>query len=318
MSGLGICERFYQKIVRPQLDVPHSAALLGRGSEVLGFDDEMSTDHNCEARVLLFVDHGVEVRPEVPATFEGRPTWVEVHTLHKYFRDQLAFDIDAELSPQNWLTFPESILRQHTAGGVFHDDLGLGAVRDRLAYYPDDVWRYLMITAWWRVHPEMNLVGRSGYVGDELGSALIGAQLVHDLMQLCFLIERTYAPYRKWFGTAFGRLSCGPALTPLLREVLRADTWQGREEALMAAYRGVAELHNRLAVTEPVELGVERMCGRPFRVVWGDFIGALAARIQDPEVLRIFERWPVGGIEQVRDMFWKAPDRRQLIELLDS
>ena len=316
MSGLGICERFYRKVVRPQLDVPHSAALMGRGSEVLGFDDEMSTDHNCEARVLLFVDHGVEVQPEVPTTFEDRPTWVEVHTLHKYFRDQLAFDIDAELTPQNWLTFPESILRQHTAGGVFHDDLGLAAVRERLAYYPDDVWRYLMITAWWRVHPEMNLVGRAGYVGDELGSALIGAQLVHDLMQLCFLIERTYAPYRKWFGTAFNRLSCGPTLTPLLREVLRAETWQQREEALMAAYRGVAELHNRSAVTTPIELGVEQMCGRPFKVVWGDFIGTLTADLQDPAVLQLYERWPVGGPEQIRDTLWKAVDRRQALDFL--
>ncbi|WP_329000606.1 DUF4037 domain-containing protein [Kribbella sp. NBC_00709] len=317
-SGLGICERFYENVVRPQVEVPHSAALMGRGSEVLGFDDEMSTDHNCEARVLLFVAEGVELRPTVPTTFEGRPTHVEVHTLRQYFADQLAFDIDADLTPQDWLTFPESILRQHTAGGVFHDDLGLEAIRDRLAYYPDDVWRYVMITAWWRVHPEMNLVGRAGYVGDELGSALIGARMVEDLMRLCFLIERQYAPYSKWLGTAFSRLSGGPALAPPLREVLRADTWQQREEALMTAYRGVAELHNRLAITTPIELGVEQMCGRPFKVVWGDFIGALTADIQDPEVRRLLERWPVGGIEQVRNMLWKAPDRRQLVGLLDS
>jgi hypothetical protein len=315
-SGLGICERFYQQIVRPQVDVPHSAALMGRGSEVLGFDDEMSSDHNYEARVLLFVTEEVELRPELPTRFEGRPTQVDVYTLRKYFADQLAFDIDADLTPQDWLTFPESILRQHTAGDVFHDDLGLAAIRERLAYYPDDVWRYLMITAWWRVHPEMNLVGRAGYVGDEQGSALIGAQLVHDLMQLCFLIERTYAPYRKWFGTAFNRLSCGPTLTPLLRQVLRTETWQQREEALMAAYRGVAELHNRLAVTTPIELGVEQMCGRPFKVVWGDFIGKLATDIQDPAVLRIYERWPVGGIEQIRDTLWKPVDRRQALDFL--
>ena len=95
MSGLGICERFYFDVVRPQVDVPHSAALMGRGSEVLGFDDEMSSDHNYEARVLLFVAEGVELRPELPATFEGRPTQVDVHPLRKYFADQLTFDIDA-------------------------------------------------------------------------------------------------------------------------------------------------------------------------------------------------------------------------------
>lgn len=317
-SGLELCRRFYAEIVRPLVEVPHSAALLGRGSEVLGFDDEMSTDHNCEARVLLFVEDGVELRVEVPETFAGRPALVEVHTLREYFLQQFGVDIGAAWTPGDWLTFPESILGQHTAGDVFHDDLGLGAVRDRLAYYPDDVWRYLMIVGWWRVHPEMNLVGRSGYVGDELGSALIGAQLVEDLIRLCFLMERTYAPYSKWFGTAFGRLSCGPAMTPLLREVGRAETWQEREAALQAAYRAAGELHNRLGITKPVELGVERMFRRPFDTVWGDFIGALAADIKDPEVLRLLERWPVGGIERVRTLLWRANDRRQLLGLLDS
>jgi uncharacterized protein DUF4037 len=318
ISGVELSRRFYEEKVRPVVDVPHSAGLMGRTSEVLGFDDEMSTDHDWGPRALLFVREGVTLEPDVPDTFEGWPASVEVHTLRSYFQTQLGFDPDQELAARDWLTFPEPILRQHTAGAVFHDEIGLQAVRDRLNYYPPDVWRYLMIAAWWCVHPEMNLVGRAGYAGDELGSALIGAQLVRDLMQLCFLMERQYAPYRKWFGTAFSRLSCGPTVGPLLRDVLRAETWQEREAALMAAYRPICELHNRLEITPPVELGVEQMCGRPFKVVWGDFPGALAAGIEDPEVKRIAERWPVGRIERVRNVFWRPGDRRQLVELVDS
>ena len=317
--GLELCRRFYGEVVRPLMTVPHSAAVIGRGSEVLGFDDEMSTDHNCEARALLFVEEGVACQPEVPNRFAGRPAFVEVHTIRSYFEQQLGFDPAQDLAVRDWFTFPEHKLRMFTAGAVFHDDLGLQSVRERLAYYPDDVWRYLMIAAWWRVHPEMNLVGRSGYVGDELGSAVIGAQLVQDLMRLCFLMEREYAPYSKWFGTAFSRLSCGSTMEPVLRDVLRAETWQEREQALMAAYRLVGELHNRLEITAPVELGIEQMCGRPFKVVWGDFPGALAAEIQDPEVRRIAERWPVGGIDHVRNVvLWKVKDLRQLVGLLDS
>ncbi|MGW6281583.1 DUF4037 domain-containing protein [Kribbella sp. NPDC055071] len=318
MSGIELCRRFYVEVVRPLVDVPHSAALMGRGSEVLGFDDEMSTDHNCEARVLLFVAEGVEVQLDVPDRFEGRASFVEVHTVRQYFLDQLGFDPAADIEARDWFTFPEQNLRQMTAGAVFHDELGLQAIRDRLAYYPPDVWRYLMISGWWQVHPEMNLVGRAGYVGDELGSALIGAQLVQDLIGLCFLMERQYAPYRKWFGSAFGRLSCGPSLEPLLREVLRAETWQEREEALMASYRAVIDVYHRLEIAAPVEVGVEQMCGRPFKVVWGDFIGALTAEISDPEVRRIFERWPVGGIERVRDAFWAVGDRRRVLSYFDS
>jgi Domain of unknown function (DUF4037) len=53
-----------------------------------------------------------------------------------------------------------------TADEVYHDDVGLQPVRDRLAYYPRDVWLYLLIAGWWRVHPEVNVVGRAGSVGD--------------------------------------------------------------------------------------------------------------------------------------------------------
>ncbi|TDD26061.1 DUF4037 domain-containing protein [Kribbella turkmenica] len=315
--GLELCRRFYREVVAPGLTVPHSAALIGRGSEVLGFDDEMSTDHNCEARAVVFVaDEHTGLRPEVPERFMGRPTLVEVHTVSAYFEKQLGWDPGDEPTVRDWLTFPEQGLRMLTAGAVFHDDLGLQAVRDRLAYYPDDVWRYLQISAWWRVHPEMNLAGRAGFVGDELGSALIGSQLVHNLMRLCFLMERQYAPYSKWFGTAFSQLSCAGELTPLFSKVLHTDSWQDREEALMAAYTGVAELHNRLAITEPVTIGVERMCDRPFKVVWGDFPGALLAAIRDPEVRRIAERWPVGTIDEIRNVLWAARDRRQLLTLL--
>ena len=67
---------------------------------------------------------------------------------------------------------------------------------------------------------------RAGFVGDELGSSLIAARLVRDVMLLCFLMERQYAPYAKWFGTAFMRLQAGPELAPLLHQALRAETYQ--------------------------------------------------------------------------------------------
>lgn len=313
--GLELCKRFYDEVVRHVVDVPHSAALMGRGSEVLGYDDAMSTDHNCEARVLLFVDGDLDVR--VPPEFEGRAAFVEVHTIGGYFRQQLGWDPVQAPTVAEWFTFPEANLLTLTAGAVFRDDLGLQDVRDQLAYYPDDVWRYLMIAAWWRVHPEMNIVGRIGYVGDELGSSVLGAQLVQDLMRLCFLVERRYAPYSKWFGTAFSRLSCGPSLTPLLQDVLRTTSWEQREQALMAAFRAVGALSNQRGITRPVELAVGRLWDRPFEVVWGDFPAALAEDIEDPHVRRIAERWPAGGIEQARAVLWRVDDRRQLLPLLE-
>jgi hypothetical protein len=333
VSGLELCRQFYDEAVRPVLDarfpdLPHSAALLGRGSEVLGFDDEMSTDHDWRPRVSLFLSeedrsrHGDDVERvlgrELPGTFRGRPADCEVHTVRGYFLDRLALDVDGEIGARDWLTLPEHGLRMYTAGEVFHDEAGLQAARDRLAYYPRDVWLYLMVTGWWRVHPEANLAGRAGAVGDELGSALIGSALVADLMRLCFLMEREYAPYPKWFGTAFARLSCGPALAPALSDVVRATTWQAREAALLEAYEKVAALHNSLGLTEPLVTEQVRMWERPFRVAWADFPGRLREQIRDPAVVEIAQRWPVGPIDRFRELLWPPRDRLALLRVLDA
>ena len=259
--------------------LPFSAALLGRGSEVLGFDDEMSRDHNWEPRVLLFLRdddyarYGEAVERSLgdalPARFAGYPTQFSLSTLRTYVQEHLDLDIDGAIEAPDWLTLPEQRLRMVTAGAVYHDEVGLQVLRDRLAYYPHDVWLYLLIAAWWRVHPEANLMGRAGFVGDELGSGVIASQLVHDLMHLSFLLEKQYAPYSKWFGTAFSRLECGPSLAPLLQGVLRADTWSERQDALAAAYQHVAALHDTLGITPPVQIEVQRMWNRPFTVPWG-------------------------------------------------
>lgn len=40
-------------------------------------------------------------------------------------------------------------------------------------------------------------------------------------MRLCFLMEKQYAPYPKWFGTAFAQLDCAERLLPVFEEVFR-------------------------------------------------------------------------------------------------
>lgn len=292
----------------------YSAALLGRGSEVLGYDDAQSADHDRQARLLIFLrdDEPVErieaIRRALPGRFDGVPTAITLDSLRTYLHLELGVAPDqTPPTVQEWLGLSEPRLLRFTAGEVFHDQIGLQAARDRFSYYPHELWLYLQSAMWWRLHPEENLVGRAGQVGDELGSALIGAELVRNMIRLCFLQERRYAPYSKWFGTAFSRLPGAGTLEPLFRAVLRAENWQEREEALIGAYRELAARQNALGITDPVPTEIVRLWDRPFRVLWGDFPGALQSRIRDPAVRYLATRFPAGGIDRVREVLPRPP-----------
>ena len=81
-SGIDLARGFYREQVAPLLTgVPHAAALLGNGSEVLGFDDEVSPDHDFGPRVQVFTD--------VPVSL---PDGAEVTTVPGSSRERLGVD----------------------------------------------------------------------------------------------------------------------------------------------------------------------------------------------------------------------------------
>ena len=73
VAGLDLARQFYEDAVRPLVgELPHSAALIGPGSEVLGFDTARSTDHDWGPRLLLFL-RPAGSRPRVNAKWpDGR------------------------------------------------------------------------------------------------------------------------------------------------------------------------------------------------------------------------------------------------------
>lgn len=332
VPGLALCRSFFFDAVRPLISnaypgLEYSAALIGPGSEVLGFDTELSTDHDWAPRVQIFLrepDAGAVSGPLIklldrmlPREFGGYPVFVatgdetdspnghrvEVTTIRQYLLRYLAFDIEQPIEPADWLSFPDHKLRTLVEGAVFQDGAGLGAMRDKLHYYPGDVWLYLLASGWQRIGQEEHLMGRAGSVGDELGSAIIAARLVRDIMRLCFLTEKQYAPYAKWLGTAFKRLQCAGDLEPILLSVLSSHSWQDRERHLCAAYERVAAMHNALGITDPLPTTPGPFFTRPFQVIHlhGRFAEAIRDQIEEPEVQRIAARGLIGSIDQWSD-----------------
>lgn len=340
VPGLTLSERFYREAVRPLLDASfpglvHSAALLGPGSEVLGFDTARSTDHHWGPRFLLFLrteDIGLAqsishtLAERLPRRFLGIPTnfgppdaigvrllqpseagplnhRVEITTVPTWLTEVLGVDATRELTPRDWLVIAEQHLLSVTAGKVFHDGLGeLNLVRTRLAWYPHDVWLLLLATQWTKISQEEAFVGRCGDVGDELGSALIANRLIRDLMKLCFLMERQYAPYAKWFGSAFARLPGAPHLLPIFASIQAAQDWKTREHHLSQAYALVVARHNRLNITPPIDTAVSPFHTRPYLVIHADRIAEhICQAITDVAVRKIAAR-AVGSIDQVVDL----------------
>jgi hypothetical protein len=317
VPGRELARAFYGEVVAPIIDVEHSAALLGTGSDVLGFDTERSTDHGWGPRLQVFVaEEKVErvaalVEERLPGEFRGWPTrfgWddvpfthhIIVTTLADWTRERLGFDPLADIALESWLSTPQQILLETTAGAVFHDPRGeLGRMQAALAWYPDELWLWLLACQWRRIDQEEPFVGRTAEVGDELGSRVIAARLVRDAMRLAFLLERRYAPYSKWLGSGFRRLDAYAELGPPLAAALDATTYPEREAALVQALETLARLHNAAGVTEPVDEVSGWFHSRPFRVLGSArFVDACLARVTD-ERLRALPL--VGSIDQLAD-----------------
>lgn len=302
--GLKLSRRFYEQVVAPTLarmfpTLPYAAARIGLGSEVLGYDTEMSADHDYGPCVQIFLPpsafpetaravmealdiamplsiDGFKVRYSTatrPQKFEsgnmlGSDHGAELYTLAAWQERFLGSGFDRTLSNVDWLCYPEHLFLAATGGAVFRDDMGeLSALREALRYFPRDVWLYKIAVQWNRIAEERAYVGRTAQAGDELGCRIIAARMTHNIMVLAMLLERRYAPYQKWFGSAFSRLQCANDLTPLLEQILSASNWREREARIVTAVRLLAEL--QLAHGVPGALAPEEgaLLDRPFRFI---------------------------------------------------
>jgi hypothetical protein len=303
----------------------HAAGLLGTGSEALGFDTPRSMDHWWGPRVEIFLrseDFTPTLRDEIrgilaeqlPFEFRGFPTHmdevdratgsvfmatmqrrpinhlVRVTTVRAFLTNYVgAQPLDKPLSLGQWLAMPEQHLRTIASGGIWHDETGeLSRARTILRWYPDQLWRYLLRAQWRRIEQEEAFPGRCAELGHELGSRLVAARLVREIIHLAFLLEQQYMAYSKWLGTAFTRLHCAEQLLPTLLGVVAAADWPERERHLSGAYEVVARMHNDLGLTELVPAEVSPFYGRPFQVIHGDrFAAALERTITADEVKRL-------------------------------
>jgi hypothetical protein len=293
VPGRDLAAGFYHDVVAGIVGGrPHSAGFIGWGSDVLGFDSARSTDHGFGPRLQVFVAAAevealaADLDDRLPDRYRDWPVrfgwdeWpvthhVEVATIDHWIDSYLAIDCSRPLKDEDWLLMPQQRLLTVTEGPVFSDGLGrLEPLREQLRWYPDPVWLFVLASQWQRVSQEEAFVGRAAEAGDEIGSRLVAGRIARDLIRMCFLIERRYAPYSKWLGTAFGQLAAAAEIGPALEAAL-APIYSEREVGLGRAYEAVARRFNGLGLTKPVEPTLRTFYRRPYLVLHADrFVAA--------------------------------------------
>lgn len=225
LKGRALCEGFFNDCARPIIEryfpgLVYSAGLIGYGSDVLGYDDVVSTDHMWGPRFYMFLSGADMVKKDdilcrlsenLPYTYEGfsvhftkpdpndngvqRPEWISsgnvnplvfIQTFDGYLQEQLGTSDLDHISPHEWLAFSEHRLLSLVSGRFFVDGLRCMETISKIGYYPGDVRLYLIASNWENIASEQAFVKRCGECGDETGSRIICARICERLMRLCF------------------------------------------------------------------------------------------------------------------------------------
>ena len=226
MKGLELSKKYYLEFGKPMLEnsfpelLPLIAVgLVGSGSECLGFDDELSADHDFEPAFCIFlpdenlIDRKAEFALErayakLPDEFLGfkrnklSPVGGNRHgviRINDFFIKNTGTP-NGELSIFDWLSIDEQSLLEATAGEVFYDGLGrFSEIRQKLSYLPEDVRLkklagHLLNMAQTGQYNYNRCISRN----ETAAAQLALYEFVKSAMHVVFLINKSYIPYYKW------------------------------------------------------------------------------------------------------------------------
>lgn len=286
MNGLELSRAFYKQYGAPLLheqfsQVEHLIAvgLIGSGSEVLGFDDEVSRDHDFEPGFcLLLPDESVIDRrtafllerayAKLPREFMEvrRSTLAPVggarHGVLRaadFFTEKVGAP-DGVLTVDQWLKLPQQSLLEATAGVLFRDDLGqVTAIRTALSHMPEEVRKK-------RLAGHLLLMAQAGQYnylrclkhGEPAAGQLAVNEFVKSCIEVVFLLNRVYAPYYKWSFRALRQLE----KLSLTAETLEYLLTTGNDEDMAESKYDMIESTASDVIDELQEQGLTKaICG---------------------------------------------------------
>lgn len=271
MKGLELAKKYYDTYGRAMIDEQFSdiagytaAGLVGYGSECLGFDDEISRDHDYGPSFCIWLPRDIYVRcgkavqaayDALPKTFLDFPERVEepqgkgrvgALCLEDFYREILGRETLPQTDAQ-WLMIPEEALSTAVNGCVFEDRLGeFSAFREGLLrYYPESVWRRKLADAL----AKASQAGQYNYAramrrGERVTAELALSEFVRESMRLVYLLNRTYAPFYKWMHRGLRELSTGGEIGDMVSLLYQTDSEENRTLIIEAVCNILVQILN--------------------------------------------------------------------------
>ncbi|MGE5681038.1 MAG: DUF4037 domain-containing protein [Bacillota bacterium] len=329
IPGLQLNEQFYNGVVASLLkrdfqNLVYSAALIGYGSDVLGFDSPVSMDHNWGPRMQIFLSEKDFLKYgevltnyfscSLPFEFMGFPTnfspprkdqtqtmqfkssypishLIEIHTVHSYMQMKRNLDIaDIEnITTADWLKLEDQKLLELTSGQIFHDGLGeLTRLRNKISFFPHDILLYRLAKLWKMIQDEEAFVGQSVENETYMGAKIISARLAEHCIKICFYLDKKYIPYSKWLLPSFRKLNIYSEVRPLVMEVLSENNPGQIEDKLCMLYTKVIEIHNRKKELPVINNKPVNFYNRSYKVIFaGTIVETLVNAISGNDLLTL-------------------------------
>ncbi len=269
MKGLELSREFYRQYGEPMLrerfpDVADRIAvgLAGEGSECLGFDDDLSRDHDFDAGFCLWItaedyrQFGFQLErayAKLPKEFMGvrrsllSPVGGNRHgviTVEDFYTRFLGTFTPPD-TWQRWLYTPTASLAAACNGEVFTDPLGVfSTVRNSLLKgYPEDIRRKKLAA-----HLAfMAQAGQYNYPrclsrGEKGAAQLAVYEFVRHTLSAIYLLNNRYEPFYKWVYRGLGILPLLGQIGDALQALTEMDNAPSRAETKQEVIEDIAML----------------------------------------------------------------------------
>lgn len=258
MKGLELAEKYYETYGKPMLEEQFAqikkqvaVGLVGYGSECLGFDDDISRDHDYGPSFCIWLPREIyrEYGSKMQAAYDALPKEfmgfagrieeeqgkgrVGVLCLETFYEEMIGRSTLPQTDAE-WLAIPEEMLATAVNGRVFEDSLlQFSHIREGLMqYYPHNVWiRKIADSMAKAAQAGQYNYARSMKRGERIAAEMALVEFIKESMHLAYLLNRTYAPFYKWMHRGMRGLSTCAEIGDMLGLLYQipdpAAAWEG-------------------------------------------------------------------------------------------